>query len=178
MASSCAVHLPFSHRVAYTTLTQAHEAPILAPPVSIRWLPHDFSERVDSVSPSGFVGSATRARIPTGPALSSRITEVLDYSVGVGAGQRPLTIIVLGVETEYEYSANLLNAGLAIDRAKCVVDLELRYGGKQWTQRFEAEEIDEHIGGASITGPLERVWDRLAIDIGHSVTAHVAGADS
>lgn len=171
----CAVHLPFNHRVGYTTLSEANDLAFAAPPVSIAWLPADFVDRVDSVSPSGFVGAATLARIPTGQALGGRITEVLDHVVGVAPGEKRLTIVVLEVKTEYAYSASLLNADLAIDRARCVLEVELRHGRKRWTERFEAEVIDEHIGGASVTGALERAWDRVALDVGRSVAAHTGG---
>jgi hypothetical protein len=179
LAAGCTVHLPFSHGLSYPNRTEARalhqaEAPVLA----IRWDPPTFPHRVDTQSPSGFVGGSTVARIPTGPALTSRILQVLDEANGVHPNApHELTIRVIRADTDFEYSAY---GGVtpAIDRARCELEIEFVYGAARWRDTFVADEVDPAIGAASPTGVLESVWDRVALEVGRSVAERLATTDA
>jgi hypothetical protein len=77
-ASGCAVNLPFNNRAAYPTIQDAKSlSAVNKGPISVKWIPATFTERIDVQGASGFVGGGSQTRIPTGIALSNRITEVL-----------------------------------------------------------------------------------------------------
>ena len=169
--SGCAVSLPFSNRVTYSTIQEAKSFTVdNKGPISVKWIPADFTERIDVQGASGFVGGGSRTRIPTGIALSSRITEILDTMIGVkGSAEKVLTISVIKAESKFEYSAGIFNVTPALDVGKCFFEAEFLFTDSRWTEKFTAERKDPEIGGTSQTGILEQVWDDIALQVGKNV---------
>ncbi len=175
LTSGCAVNLPFNNRVAFPTLQEAKAASAEKPaPIAIMWAPADFPDRVDIQGASGFVGSGTRTRIPTGPALCNRITEVLDTMVGVDqTTDNSLEITVLSAVTKFEYSAGFFNITPAIDEGACTFTAQFKFKELAWTNTYSAEEKDPTIGGSSQTTVLENVWDQIALQVGKDVATRI-----
>ena len=169
--SGCAVSLPFSNRMDYSKVSAVKRlSNNKDQPVSIDWSPAGFKNRVDIQGASGFVGGGSQTRIPTGVALTSRIFEALDSSIGVDADSKNvLEINVLKAESKFEYSAGMFNITPSLDYGWCSLQVAFDYNGNQWAQTFVAEERDPTIGGTSPTGVLERVWDDIAVQLAKNV---------
>ncbi len=172
LTSGCAVNLPFNNRVGYPTIQEAKSEPCeKSSPVAIRWVPADFPERVDIQGASGFVGGGSRTRIPTGPALSNRITEILDTMIGVNpSADDILEISVQTAQTEFEYSAFTITPTL--DVGLCVFTAKFSFKDLVWQNVFSAEKKDPDVG-SSQTGVLESVWDEIALAVGKDVAEHI-----
>jgi hypothetical protein len=143
-------------------------------PISVKWVPSSFPDRVDVEGASGFVGGGSRTRIPIGPGLSGRILEILDAAVGVSpASGKVLTITIKNAKTKFQYSAGFFNVTPAIDRASCDLDVDFELGSTHWTQMFHAEAKDAKVGGMSQTGVVEHVWDDIALQVAKNVAQHM-----
>lgn len=171
----CTVNLPFNNRLDYSYVNEAKRLTTSKnEPISLEWSPADFPNRVDIQGASGFVGGGSQTRIPTGVALASRITEALDSAVGVDkTSKRVLEIYILSAQSKFEYSAGMANITPGIDYAWCNVEAELSYNGTTWKDSFTSEERDETIGGSSQTGLLERVWDKIALQLTKNVVSKI-----
>jgi hypothetical protein len=165
LQTGCTVTLPFQHRVAYDHVANARSAARGGPGVTIRWEPSNFPERVDTKGASGFVGGGSRTRVPTGIAISQRITELLDSSVGVRPTGAPLVIEVIKAESTFEYSAGIFNVTPSIDRAGCDFEAKFTVNGKTWVRQFHADRKDDQVGGSSQVALLEKVWDDIAVQV-------------
>jgi len=171
----CAVNLPFNNRLAYSHVSEAKKMnSIKINPLSLEWIPADFVNRVDIQGASGFVGSGTQTRIPTGIALSSRIIEALDVSVGLDSNSKNiLEMNILNAQSKFEYSAGMFNITPGIDYGWCILEVEFNYNGTTWKESFVSEEKDPTIGGSSQTGILEKTWDNIALQVAKNVTGRV-----
>ena len=175
LTSGCAINLPFNNRPAYSTVKGAKDISSgYKGPITLKWIPPTFPERIDIQGASGFSGGGSKTRIPTGVGLSNRILELLDVSIGVNdSSEQVLTISVIEAKSEFEFSANLLNLSNAIDVGKCVFEAEFLFGDKKWNKIFTAEMRDPTIGSTSQTGVLEKVWDDIALQVVRSVIQHI-----
>lgn len=173
--SGCAVNLPFNNRLDYFHVYEARRlATNKKEPISIEWLPSDFTKRVEVKGASGFVGFETQIRIPTGVALSSRITEALDEAIGVDNRSKSLLeIYVLSAESKFKYSAGIFSTTSGMDYGWCNLEVEFNYNGTKWKDTFVSEEKDETIGATSQTAVLEKVWDNIALQVAKRVAAKV-----
>lgn len=171
----CAVNLPFNNRLSYPAVRDAKNfAANTKGPISIKWIPPSFPERVDVQGASGFVGGGSQTRIPTGVGLSNRILEAFDASIGViDSSKNTLTIEILKAETEFEYSAGFFNVTPAIDVGRCRLEAEFTIGDKRWKEKFFSESKDPTIGGTSQTAVVEKVWDDIAIQVVKNVIQHL-----
>ena len=89
LLAGCSVTLPFNNRLNYDIVSRAKQMEATATgPLNISWDPTDFPNRIDSQGASGFIGGGSQTKIPTGVALTSRITESLDVAVGLKALKR------------------------------------------------------------------------------------------
>ena len=173
--SGCAVNLPFNNRLAYSHVSEAKRLNTnKVMPISIEWLPSDFPNRIDVQGASGFVGSGSQTRIPTGVGLSSRIMEALDTAIGVDSNSKNiLEIYILKAESKFEYSAGMFNITPGIDYGWCNLEVEFNYNGTIWKDKFVSEEKDPTIGGTSQTGILEKVWDNVALQVAKNITSKI-----
>lgn len=178
LLSGCAINLPFNSRLSYQTVIDAgHLSAKSEGPMSIRWVPDSFPQRIDTQGASGFVGGGSRTRIPTGVALSGRILEGLDASVGVlESSKKTLTITIVKAETKFQYSAGFFNVTPAIDEGECTFEATFSLGDRTWTQTFHAQQTDPKVGGTSQTAILEKVWDEIAFQVVQSVVEHLKAA--
>lgn len=175
LLSGCAINLPFNTRASYSTVQQAQSLSAKsAGPISVKWDPASFPDRIDVQGASGFVGGGSKTRIPTGVGLSSRILEALDSAVGVNnSSQKVLTLTIKSAKTEFQYSAGFFNVTPAIDQATCNLDVDFAIGDKRWSQTFHAENKDSKVGGTSQTAPVEKVWDDIALQVARNVVQHL-----
>lgn len=173
--SGCTVNLPFNTRPTFDTVTQARGLNAKSDgPITVKWVPASFPDRIDIEGASGFVGGGSRTRIPIGPGLSSRILETLDAAIGVNSSSaKVLTLTIKSAKTKFQYSAGFFNVTPAIDRASCDIDVDFAFGSKQWSQTFHAEAKDPTVGGMSQTGIVEHVWDDIALQIAKDVAQHL-----
>ena len=173
--SGCAVNLPFNNRLSYSSVSTIKGLSAAAKgPVSVKWVPPSFPDRVDVQGASGYVGGASQTRIPIGEGLANRIVEGLDNALGVtNSSNNILTIDVYTAKTEFEYSAGIFNVTPAIDVARCTFEAEFSIGKKRWKERFYAELKDPTIGGSSQTGVVEKVWDDIAIQVVKNILDHL-----
>ena len=167
LLSGCAISLPFNNRTTFEKVSEARAVDARAKgPVKLSWDPPGFPERIDIQGASGFVGGISQTRIPTGVALASRVTELLDASVGLSpTSSKWLMLRVLHAESKFEYSAGIFNVTPAIDVGVCNVKMEFILPGKAWQKEFTARYDDPAIGGKSATAILERAWDDVALQI-------------
>jgi hypothetical protein len=175
LVSGCAINLPFNSRLAYqTVLDSQHLSAKSEGPISIRWVPDSFPQRIDTQGASGFVGGGSRTRVPTGVALSGRILEGLDASVGVlESSNKTLTITIVKAETKFQYSAGFFNVTPAIDEGECTFEATFAIGDKNWSQTFHYQATDPKVGGTSQTAILEKVWDNIAFQVVQDVVEHL-----
>lgn len=166
----CAINPPFNNRLSYDHVREAKNlSKHRHGPISIKWLPIEFPKRIDIQGSSGYVGGAAYNRIPTGIALSSRITEVIDSSVGINdASTKVVTIKINEAKTEFEYCALVINTP-SIDTGRCFLDVEFIIGNKTWRRKFKSEAYDPTYGCTSQTGILEKVWDDISLQVGREI---------
>ncbi len=175
LCSGCAINLPFNNRLSYPAVREAKNlAPSSPGPISIKWLPSSFPERIDVQGASGFVGGGSQTRIPTGVGLANRILEGLDASIGIiESSNRVLTIEIKEAKTEFEYSAGIFNVTPSIDVGRCRLKAEFSTENTRWEETFFSETRDPTIGGTSQTAIVEKVWDDIAIQVVKNVTQHL-----
>jgi hypothetical protein len=176
--AGCAVNMPFNHRLASPQLGEAGSlSTAKLGPVSLEWFPVDFPNREDVQGASGLLGWWTRARIPTGKGLASRISRALDVAVGIeGKSRNVLQIVVLSAVAKFEYSPGMFVATPEIDYGWCSLDAEFIYDGYKWRQTFVSEDRNTSSGYPRQTGPVEKVWDDIALQVTRSVVANLAKA--
>ncbi|WP_198419837.1 hypothetical protein [Geomonas edaphica] len=174
--TGCAINLPFNNRLDYSRVSEAKRlASPKTTPVALEWVPVTFPTRIDIQGASGFVGGGSNTRIPTGVALSNRILEALDVSVGIDpASKHLLEMNILNAETKFEYSAGMSNITPGIDYGWCSLDIEFDYDGSVWSEKFVSEEKDPTIGASSQTALLDKVWDNIALQVAKNVNTKVA----
>jgi len=175
VCSGCAISLPFNNRLSYQAVRDAKNlAATTKGPISLKWIPPSFPERIDVQGASGFVGGGSKTRIPTGVGLANRILEAFDASIGVlDSSNKTLTIEIVNAETEFEYSAGFFNITPAIDVGRCRFEAEFAIGDKRWKDKFFSESKDPTIGGTSQTAIVEKVWDEIAIQVVRNVIQHL-----
>jgi hypothetical protein len=175
VCSGCAVSLPFNNRLSYPAVRDAKNfAAKNKGPISVKWIPPSFPERIDVQVPRGFVGGVLQTRIPTGVGLASRILEALDTLIGViDSSNKTLTIEIIEAKTEFEYSAGFLIITPAIDVGRCKLEAEFTIGDMHWKEKFFSESKDPTMSGMSRTAVLEKVWDDIAIQVARSVIQHL-----
>lgn len=168
--TGCGINLPFNNRLSYKHIREAKNiTKSNKGPISIKWIPANFPERIDIQGASGAVGSASNTRIPIGVALSSRITEVLDTSIGINESSRKTVIIKIDdARTEFEYCSIVIGVP-SIDLGRCFLDIEFISGDKRWRKKFKSEAYDPTYGCTSQTGILEKAWDDIALQVGREI---------
>jgi hypothetical protein len=175
MAPGCTYDYGFGDRASYTTVQTAKKLSAREKgPVAIAWDPPSFRDRVDETGPSSAEGSGTKARIPTGPAITTRVDELMNEAVGVDPSSGDvLSISVIDAETTYGYAVGFIG-DRHIDRAWCVVDLEFAHGSSRWSQQFTADALaSDAAGGPSGTKLLEQAWDDVALQVTRSAVQHL-----
>lgn len=171
----CAMNLPFNHQLASSRLSEARDLSTSRfEPISLEWFPVDFPNRVDVQGASGLIGWWTQTRIPTGTGLASRITKALDAAIGIdGKSKNVLQILVLNSVSKFEYSTGMFVITPVIDYGWCSFEAEFIYDGYKWRQAFVSEEKNASSGGSMQTGPLEKVWDNIALQVAKSVVTNL-----
>ena len=173
--SGCKVHMPFRFQLAPKLAAEAAAARATAPgPVALRWVPADFPDRVDVQGASGYIGSISRTRIPTGVAIATRVREYLETSVGVDPkAARVVTITVLEAKSSFAYSARAKQH--TIDRGRCALRVEVDDGAARWSESYYSSDEP---GGAppTPTGVLDGVWDEVSAALARDVLRHLGGA--
>jgi len=174
-AAGCKVHMPFRFQLAPRVAAEAAAARGSAPgPVALRWVPADFPDRVDVQGASGYIGSISRTRIPTGVAIATRVREYLETAVGVDdAASRVVTIRVVEAKSSYAYSASAKQH--TIDRGRCSLRVEVEDGANRWSESYYSSDEP---GGAppTPTEVLDGVWDEVSAALARDVLRKLAGA--
>ena len=169
----CAIYLPFENRISYDYIREVKKINVVnKSPLSINWIPQSFPQRVDIQGASGFVGGASRTRIPIGVALSKRITELLDMAVGIDQKSKDtLTITVIQAKTEFKYDAFALEN--TIKSASCVLKAEFTLNGHAWKSQFYASDSGASLQGTSQTAVLNSVWDNISFQVAKNIIEHM-----
>lgn len=173
--TGCAISLPFNNRLSYPAVRDAKALNTkYGGSIALKWIPQSFTNRVDIQGASGFYGSLSKTRIPTGIGLSNRILEALDSFIGVDdSSANTLVLNIIEAKTEFEYSAGFTNITHSIDVGRCILEIEFSFDGKRWRKKFFSEIKDPTVGGTSQTSVVERVWDDIAIQVAKSVQRHI-----
>ena len=168
--TGCAVNPPFNNRIDYSELRNIRSLESKVDRLNVVWEPEEFDELIEIKGASGFIGSASRTRIPTGIAISSRLIEVLDQSLLVDSHSENKVIIKINkAESNFKYSSSLSNTEGTIDYGEVIVEAEFNYKGQNWSESFYHEEKDPVSGGTSLTRPLEIAWDKVAVQMATSI---------
>ncbi|MCL4808948.1 MAG: hypothetical protein KJ062_14365 [Thermoanaerobaculia bacterium] len=172
--AGCKVHMPFRFQLAPKVAAEAAAARGAASgPVALRWVPADFPERVDIQGASGYIGSVSRTRIPTGVAIATRVREYLETAVGVDAGaRRVVTIQVVEAKSSYAYSARAKQH--TIDRGRCALRVEVDDGAARWSESYYSSDEP---GGAppTPTEVLDGVWDEVSAALARDILRRLGG---
>ncbi len=178
LLAGCTTNLPFSHRLASSELVEAGSlSSAKLGPVSLEWFPVDFPNREDVQSASGFLGWWPKARIPTGIGLARRIEKALDTAVGIESRSKSaLQIAVLGAVSKFEFAPGMFLSIPEIDYGWCSFEAEFVYDGYRWRQAFVSEEKNASSGYSRQTGPLEKAWDNIALQVAKSVVNNIEKA--
>ncbi|MEA5115652.1 MAG: hypothetical protein VB050_16665 [Geobacteraceae bacterium] len=179
LLAGCAINMPFNHRLASSELGEASSlSAAKLGPVSLEWFPVDFPNREDVQSASGLLGWWPKTRIPTGMGLASRIDKALDAAVGIGSKSKSvLQIVVLSAVSEFEFAPGMFLSTPEIDYGRCSFEAEFDYDGYKWRQVFVSEEKNTSSGYSRQTGPLEKVWDNIALQVAKSVVNNMEKAE-
>ncbi|MFN7985935.1 MAG: hypothetical protein U0529_00580 [Thermoanaerobaculia bacterium] len=173
--SGCRVHMPFRFQLAPRVAAEAAASRgTAAGPVALRWVPADFPDRVDVQGASGYIGSISRTRIPTGVAIATRVREYLEAAVGVDPkAARVVTIRVLEAKSSYAYSASAKRP--TVDRGRCALRVDVDDGAARWSESYYSS--DER-GGAppTQTEVLDGVWDEVSAALARDVLRRLGGA--
>jgi len=164
---SCKIYLPFRFQLTPRLAEEAARLRGTTPgPIALRWEPSDFPQRVDVQGASGFNGSLSRTRIPTGVAISTKVREFLDAAVGVEEGApRVVTIHVVEAKSSFEFGGKKRGC---IDRARCTLKLEVDDGKARWSEAYFAS--DEPAGQPpTLTGVLDGVYDEVSAAVARDV---------
>lgn len=170
---SCKIYLPFRFQLAPRFVEEAGRLRETAPgPIALRWQPADFPTRVDVQGASGFIGGASRTRIPTGVAISTKVRDFLDAATGVEEGaRRVVTIHVVEAKTSFEYGGRK-RAG--IDRARCTLKVEVDDGKARWSEAYFAS--DEPAGEPPTqTEVLDGVYDEVSAALARDILRRLGG---
>ncbi len=169
---SCKLYLPFRFQLTPRLAEEAARLRGSAPgPVALRWEPADFPQRVDVQGASGFTGSLSRTRIPTGVAISTKVHDFLQAAVGVEDGARRIvTIRVVEAKSSFEFGGKKRGC---IDRARCTLKVEVDDGKARWTEAYFAS--DEPGGEPpTLTGVLDGVYDEVSAALARDVIRKLA----
>ncbi|MGU5533716.1 MULTISPECIES: hypothetical protein [Aeromonas] len=169
--SGCAVTLPFNNRLSYPTYQELQKEAVDKdlPAVMITWAPSSFPTRIDVQGASGYVGSASQTRIPTGVAMAARISEAISAFTQVSPNGLPLLIDVIEAKSKFEYSAGVFNVTPSLDVGEITFKAKLTLGKSQWVKTYFSRKNDPSIGGMSATGILEAAWDDVASQVARDV---------
>ncbi|WP_217517427.1 hypothetical protein [Vibrio metschnikovii] len=177
--NGCAISPPFNNRVDYMTLKQMQKIDSLVENITLVWAPSDFPNQIEIKGASGFRGSAAQVRVPTGPSISSRLTEALDQVVEVQENSDNIVFININeVESNFKFIAGILNQDPAIDWGEVIADITFEYKGTMWTEKFHFVESDPQIDGSSLTKPLEDAWDKTALAMAKSIVTNINKVES
>jgi hypothetical protein len=175
--AGCKVHMPFRFQLAPKVASEAAAARGSAiGPVALRWIPADFPARVDIQGASGYIGSISRTRIPTGVAIATRVKEYLEAATGVDdAAGRVVTITVVEAKSSYAYSARAKQH--TIDRGRCALRVEVDDGATRWSESYYSSDEP---GGAppTPTEVLDGVWDEVSAALARDVLRKLAETPS
>lgn len=169
---SCRIYLPYRFQLTQRLAEEAARMRGTSPgPISLRWEPADFPGRVDVQGASGFTGSLSRTRIPTGVAISTKVREFLDAAAGVDeAAVRVVTIRVIEARASFEFGGKKARC---IDRARCTLKVEVDDGSARWSEAYYAS--DEPGGNPpTLTGVLDGVYDEVAAALARDVVRRLA----
>lgn len=170
---SCKVHMPFRFQLAPKAAAEAARARgSVAGPIALRWVPADFPDRVDVQGASGYIGSVSRTRIPTGVAIATRVREYLEAAVGVDPNAaRVVTVTVVEAKSSFAYSANAKQH--TVDRGRCALRVDVDDGAARWSEAYYSS--DER-GGAppTPTEVLDGVWDEVSASLARDVLRRLA----
>jgi hypothetical protein len=168
----CSIYLPFRFQLTPRLTDEATRLRGTTPgPITLRWQPADFPTRVDVQGASGFVGGASRTRIPTGVSISTKVHDFLDAAVGVeeSAG-RAVTIRVVEAKSSFEFGGKQRGC---IDRARCTLKVEVDDGKTRWSEAYFAS--DEPGGQPpTLTGVLDGVYDEVSASLARDVVRKLA----
>lgn len=169
--SGCAVTLPFNNRLSYPAYQelQKEAAGKDLPAVMITWTPKSFPTRIDVQGASGYVGSASQTRIPTGVAMAARISEAISAFTPVSPNGLPLLIDVIEAKSKFEYSAGVFNVTPSLDVGEITFKAKFTLGKDQWEKTYFSHKNDPSIGGMSATGILEAAWDDVATQVAKDI---------
>ncbi|MBK9375404.1 MAG: hypothetical protein IPN03_17195 [Holophagales bacterium] len=171
---SCKIYLPFRFQLAPRLVEEAGRLRGTTPgPIALRWQPADFPTRVDVQGASGFIGGASRTRIPTGVAISTKVRDFLDAAAGVEEGaRRVVTIHVVEAKASFEYGGRKRSG---IDRARCTLKVEVEDGKARWSEAYFAS--DEPAGEPPTqTEVLDGVYDEVSAALARDVVRRLAEA--
>ena len=171
---SCKIYLPFRFQLAPRLVEEAGRLRGTTPgPIALRWQPADFPTRVDVQGASGFIGGASRTRIPTGVAISTKVRDFLDAAAGVEEGaRRVVTIHVVEAKASFEYGGRKRSG---IDRARCTLKVEVEDGKARWSEAYFAS--DEPAGEPPTqTEVLDGVYDEVSAAPARDVVRRLAEA--
>ena len=171
---SCKLYLPFRFQLTPRLAEEAAGLRGTAPgPIALRWEPSDFPTRVDVQGASGFNGSLSRTRIPTGVSISTKVREFLDAAVGVEeSARRVVTIRVVEAKTSFEFGGRKRGG---IDRARCTLKVEVDDGKARWSEAYFAS--DEPGGDPPTqTGVLDGVYDEVSAALARDVVRRLVAA--
>ncbi|EBR3875205.1 hypothetical protein KCE64_004814 [Salmonella enterica subsp. enterica serovar Hvittingfoss] len=172
--TGCAVNLPFNNRLSYGAIKELRQSiHNTGAKINISWEPSGFPERIDVHGASGFVGSASNTRIPTGIALSSRIEEAISTYADITPDGRNLVIKVDDAQSKFEFASGIVNVTPTIDVADVTFKATFNLDGDIWTKEYKSRLNDPTIGGTSETGLLEKAWDTIAVQVATDVAKHL-----
>ncbi|WP_254413749.1 hypothetical protein [Vibrio furnissii] len=169
--SGCSIQLPFNDRISYQSekeiLSQVDKIDYS---VNIVWSPDNFTRMFETKGSSGFVGSGTRTRIPTGYALSSRIEEAINTYAEFNPNSERIYFYVEGASSEFEFSANApFTANMELDHGYANLKVTIKYNDRSITKEYQAEKIAKDGKTLSQTGVLEAAWDDIAVQVAMDV---------
>ena len=170
--TGCAIALPMNMRLASPYEDRARGLRSSnTTPIALRWMPQDFPSRIDIQGASGFVGSGSRTRVPIGEALTGRIRDVLNASIGTDPNSaRVLTITVIDAKSKFKYgfSRNQLTYGETHLKARFEIE------NMNWEEDFSSQ-IDKSQVAATWAYLLEKSWDEVSLQVGQNVLSHLRG---
>ena len=171
LLTACAVHPPFNNRIDYFQLGSLRAMESTINDLRIVWKPEDFTRYVEIKSPSGIIGKASRTRIPTGVAISSRLHEALDQVTTISPSSSNIIYIdVSKAVSNFKFSGTSEGA---IDYGEVTLEAKFAYKHQEWVESFYHQEDDPQVAATGASKPLEAAWDSIAIQMATSIITNI-----
>ena len=182
--NGCTRSPPFSDRIAPSELSAASIIDNNIERLNIIWEPKNFPEKFQLKGPKGISNWGDRysrrdVKIPTGIAISERLQEALGQTLIIDKTSSKVLTIEIYAQSNFKFTPgdsfmSALFSGRSLpchlfNYGEVDVNAYFKYQDLTWAELFHNVELISGYDCSTTTGPLEKVWDKVAIQMAQSI---------